>query len=216
MKKLVFLLVVLALVFAPAVFAQENENAVDDEPVQVQQTEREPVEQVVTGNYLTFQAGMVYNLLDSPYTRFSLGYDFSVNPNFVVSGVLGTMNKQNKGQDFDGVTSEGGESKFAFAGVQFKFMLGNFYLSNGYNYQTLTSGYITEGDEIAYLNRAEVSDALGVNLGIGYYSLVGQNLLLTPEFSVNYNLPTSEDFDFNVSDIGIGIGIGFGLDMRSN
>ncbi len=200
MKRATILVLVLFVAFAQGAWAEEVEAS-----------------EANMGNYLTFQAGMLYNILGNPYTQVALGYDFSLNPEFVVSANLGMINQQNIDEEFDDEDATGGKSTFAFGGIKFKALFGSFFLSNGYTYQTLINGYYITGDDDDYesLSRSDVPDALGVSLGVGYYSRVGDNLLLIPELSMNYNLPTSDGYEFDVSDLALGISLGLGLDMRA-
>lgn len=195
MRKTVFLVIVCAFLGSYGVFAQEDREVAVD-----------------MGNYLTASAGMVYQVLDNPFTRFSVGYDFSLNDTFMLSGKLGLINSQNLGREFEEGEAQAGLSQYLFAGPQLKALFGGFFVSHGYNYQRLIDGtYQDPGGDYQSLTRSEIPDQLGVNLGLGYHAEVSTNLLLMPELSLNYNLPTEEGVSFEVSDIGIGIDVGVGI-----
>jgi hypothetical protein len=168
------------------------------------------------GNNLVMQASMVYTVLGNPYTKASIGYDFSLTPTLIVSSGIGMMNKQNTGATFGANTAVGGESNFIFANLDFKRLFGSLFVNGGFSYQVFSQGhYLSAATTYQALTQADVTNSLGVDLGAGFYSKVGNNILLIPSLNFSYNLPTTKTFVFAASDIGIGINLGLGLDMRT-
>ncbi|MFP4643632.1 MAG: hypothetical protein ACLFM0_04685 [Spirochaetales bacterium] len=195
MRKSIFIVIALTLLGGHTVLAQDDA----EQPVDM-------------GNYLTASAGMVYEVLDNPFTRFSVGYDFSLNDTFMLSAKLGFINSQNLGREFAEGVASAGLSQYLFAGPKLKALFGGFFVSHGYDYQRLIDGTYEDPDGVYQsLTRSEVPDELGVNVGLGYHAEVSTNLLLIPELSLNYNLPTEEGVSFEVSDLGIGIDVGVGI-----
>lgn len=189
-----------------------DENGTEEVVVEIPAEEEavesdEFVELESLGNFLTIQAGMVYSVPSNPFTRLAIGYDFALNPRFMLGANIGLLNKQNTGED------GGGESTFSFWSAQLRFLVGRFYMTHGYSYQTLTSGYVVdETDQFEALTRSDVPDQLGINFGFGYYADVAENLRLMPELTLGYNLPTSAGAGFNPADVSIGINLGLGFD----
>jgi hypothetical protein len=205
MKKLLLLAVLLAVTFAAA-WSQAA-----DSP-----SAPAPVPKAAAGNNLVTQASMVYTVFGNPYAKFSIGYDFSLSPTLIVSSSLGLINKQNSGASFGGVTAVGGESNYIFASLDFKRLFGSFFVNGGFAYQVFSQGYyLSTPTSYAQLTQADVTNCLGVDLGVGFYSKVGNNIMLIPGLNFSYNLPTTTTFKFLPSDIGIGINLGIGLDMSA-
>lgn len=213
---------------SPAIWAQggaEDEGAADDQVVDEtategaaveQEVEPEAIENVILGNYMSVQAGLVYTLLADPHTRVSLGYDFTLNEDYMLGANIGFFNAQNFSDDDDAVA---GESSAVYAGFKLKALRGRFFLSNAYNYIALTDGYTVEEETIddetynVYepLTSADISDAIEVSVGMGYNATVGRNLLIIPEVTVNYSLPTGRPISLDASDLSFALLVGIGF-----